>query len=66
MPTIKEIKDLRWALRNAQFETQRRVDEAGVRDDLDDGPVFDRSRKRRKHKSLAQDMRDFREDWNDD
>ncbi len=60
------IDKLRLGLRNAHLEAQRRTDEAGLRDDLDDVPVFDRSKRRKKHRSLAQDARDFREDWDID
>lgn len=45
---MADTDKLRDALRNARFEAQRRTDEAGVRDDLDDGVVFNASPKLRK------------------
>lgn len=45
---MTNLTDLKKGLRNAQTTAQKRTDEAGLRDDLDDSPVFDRCRERRK------------------
>lgn len=56
---------LRDALRNARFEAQKRTDKAGVRDEPDDTPVFDRSRRRRRLDALERDIRNIKNGWND-
>lgn len=51
----RQTDKLRDALRNARFEAQKRTDQAGVRDDPEDSPVFDRARRNRKSDQLIWD-----------
>lgn len=60
----KTLLDLKDGLRNARSGVENELVARGVRDDLNDTPVFDRSK--RKHKSLRQEMLDEIRSWSND